>query len=88
MNTRRILSILSPPWGHSGVSEVADLATRRGLDAKSSVGAFGADPTDKYASPLLHDRIKDLPKVYLNCAGQDTLRDDARLMKELLDKHR
>lgn len=47
--------------------------------------AFGAPPTDLYASPLLHPLIKKLKRVYMAVAGHDTLRDDAVLMKEKLD---
>jgi versiconal hemiacetal acetate esterase len=48
--------------------------------------AFGAPATDKYASPLLHPRLKDLKKVYLAVASHDTLRDDGTLMKQKLDE--
>jgi len=48
--------------------------------------AFGPPPTDPYASPLLHDKIKDLKKVYLAVAGHDTLRDDGLLFKEKLEE--
>ncbi|KAF1846279.1 arylacetamide deacetylase [Cucurbitaria berberidis CBS 394.84] len=48
--------------------------------------AFGAPPTDPYASPLLHSNIKHLKKVYLAVAGHDTLRDDGVLMKQKLDE--
>lgn len=47
---------------------------------------FGAPPTDPYASPLLHPRIKDLKKVYMCASSHDTLRDDAVLMKQKLDE--
>ncbi|KAF2841028.1 hypothetical protein M501DRAFT_1002123 [Patellaria atrata CBS 101060] len=47
---------------------------------------FGAPPDHKYASNLLHTKIGSLPKVYLNAAGVDTLRDDARVFKEILDQ--
>lgn len=47
--------------------------------------AFGPPPTDPYGSPLLHPKIKDLKKVYLAVAGQDTLRDDGLLFKQKLD---
>lgn len=50
--------------------------------------ALGADPSDKYASPLLHDRVKALKKVYITAASVDTLRDDARLFRDELIKHR
>jgi len=48
--------------------------------------AYGAAPNDKYVSPLLHPKLKELPKTYISCCGFDTLRDDARLMKEILEK--
>jgi versiconal hemiacetal acetate esterase len=48
--------------------------------------AYGA-PKDQYANPLLHDKLRNLPKVYITCAGHDTLRDDARLMRDLLQKN-
>jgi versiconal hemiacetal acetate esterase len=35
-------------------------------------------------SPLLHNNIKALKKVYMAVAGQDTLRDDGLLFKEKL----
>ncbi|KAF1990417.1 alpha/beta-hydrolase [Aulographum hederae CBS 113979] len=49
--------------------------------------AYGAPPKEKYVSVLLHDQIGQLPKTYITCAGRDTLRDDARLLKEVLDKN-
>lgn len=52
------------------------------------VEAFGAPPTDPYASPLLHSKIKDLKKVYLVVAGHDTLRDDGLLFKQKLDENK
>ncbi|KAF2119701.1 Alpha/Beta hydrolase protein [Lophiotrema nucula] len=50
--------------------------------------AFGPPPKDVYASPLLHDKIKDLKKVYIAVAGHDTLRDDGLLFKQKLDDNR
>ncbi|KAI4650614.1 hypothetical protein J4E93_002971 [Alternaria ventricosa] len=47
--------------------------------------AFGAPPTDVYGSPLLHPGVKNLKKVYMVVAGQDTLKDDGVLMKYMLD---
>lgn len=52
----------------------------------SSTEAFGVPPADPLGSPLLHARIKDLKKVYLAVAGQDTLRDDGILFKEKLEE--
>jgi len=51
----------------------------------TSFDAYGAPPDDKYTSPLLHSRLKDLPKVYLVCDGMDTLRDDVKLVKTIRD---
>jgi len=47
--------------------------------------AYQADPRDPYVSPLLHPKLKNLPKVYLAVCGHDTLRDDGRLLKSALD---
>ncbi|EPE24258.1 alpha/beta-Hydrolase [Glarea lozoyensis ATCC 20868] len=49
--------------------------------------AYGGDPKDPYVSPMLHTKIKELPRVYMAVCGQDTLRDDGRLMKEVLDEN-
>lgn len=49
------------------------------------IDAFGAPPSDPYASPLLHSRIRDLKKVYIAVAGHDTLRDDGLLFKQKLE---
>ncbi|KAK5169767.1 uncharacterized protein LTR77_005745 [Saxophila tyrrhenica] len=40
---------------------------------------------DPYIWPLQHKNLAALPKTYMNGCGADTLRDDARLMKDLLD---
>ncbi|KAF2465270.1 uncharacterized protein BDR25DRAFT_270413 [Lindgomyces ingoldianus] len=50
--------------------------------------AFGAPPTDVYVSPLLHDKVGELKKVYMTVAGQDTLRDDGLLFKQRLDDNK
>ena len=47
---------------------------------------YGALPKDKYTSCLLHSLLKDLPRTYIAESGADTLRDDARLMKEALEQ--
>ncbi|KAF1978717.1 alpha/beta-hydrolase [Bimuria novae-zelandiae CBS 107.79] len=47
--------------------------------------AFSTSPTDPYGSVLLHQKIKDLKKVYLTVASHDTLRDDGLLFKQKLD---
>ncbi|KAF2487653.1 Alpha/Beta hydrolase protein [Neohortaea acidophila] len=41
---------------------------------------------DPYVWPLLHSNLKALPRVYLNACGADTLRDDARLLQEVLQQ--
>jgi len=48
--------------------------------------AYTKDPKNPYVSPLLHKKIKDLPKTYIAVCGQDTLRDDGRLFKAALDE--
>lgn len=55
-------------------------------DTDMGTEAFGAPPTDPYASPLLHPKLKDLKKVYQSVADHDTLRDDALLMRKKLDE--
>jgi versiconal hemiacetal acetate esterase len=57
-------------------------------DSDFAPDAFGAPPTDPYASPLLHSRIKELNNVYLAVAGHDTLRDDGLLFKQKLDDNK
>ena len=52
---------------------------------KLKTDAYGADGNDPYVSPLLHKKLGALPKVYIAVAGQDTLRDDGRLLKAALD---
>jgi versiconal hemiacetal acetate esterase len=52
---------------------------------KITLDAYNADPYDPYVSPLLHKKLKLLPKAYVAVAGQDTLRDDGRLLKAALD---
>lgn len=47
--------------------------------------AYAAPPTDPYASCLLHPELRQLPRVYIAECGADTLRDDARLMKDALE---
>jgi len=47
--------------------------------------AYGASPKDKQVSVLLHPKTGALPNVYITAAGHDTLRDDARLMREQLE---
>ncbi|KAL4999914.1 Alpha/Beta hydrolase protein [Aspergillus recurvatus] len=47
--------------------------------------AYGAPPEDIYTSCLLHPKLGQLRRVYIAECGADTLRDDARLMKEVLE---
>lgn len=48
--------------------------------------AYGGEPHDLLISPLLHDGVLQKAKrVYITECGMDTLRDDARLMKENLE---
>lgn len=53
---------------------------------KTFFEAYGAPPDDKYTSCLLHPNLKQLKKVYIAECGLDTLRDDAVLMKEALER--
>ncbi|KAL4999737.1 Alpha/Beta hydrolase protein, partial [Aspergillus recurvatus] len=46
--------------------------------------SYGPPPDDIYFSVLLHPRIGELKKVYIVECGTDTLRDDARLMRDAL----
>ncbi|KAL3462626.1 Versiconal hemiacetal acetate esterase [Aspergillus heterothallicus] len=48
--------------------------------------AYAAPPADRYTSCLLHPRLRELKKVYIAECGADTLRDDARLMREALER--
>jgi versiconal hemiacetal acetate esterase len=60
------------------------------VNSKSAMAAFWTaygDPEEVYASPLLSDKLNQLPKVYMTVAGQDTLRDDGRLMIEKLESN-
>ncbi|RDW77749.1 hypothetical protein BP6252_05802 [Coleophoma cylindrospora] len=60
------------------------------INSKSAMRAFadayGADPADPYNSPLLHEKLAKLKRVYMAAAEMDTLRDDARLFKFSLDE--
>ncbi|KAF4636558.1 hypothetical protein G7Y89_g1517 [Cudoniella acicularis] len=47
-----------------------------GKAMKMFFDAYGADGKDPYVSPLLHKKLKELPKVYIAVSSQDTLRDD------------
>ncbi|KAL4867015.1 hypothetical protein BDV12DRAFT_210198 [Aspergillus spectabilis] len=51
---------------------------------KCFLDSYAPPPTDPYFSVLLHPRIGELKKVYIVECGADTLRDDARLMRDAL----
>jgi len=53
--------------------------------ANEDLDAYGAPPDDKYTSCLLHPELQHLRRAYIAECGTDTLRDDARLMKEKLE---
>lgn len=53
----------------------------------SPLDIYDAPSDDKYASSLLHPRLKELPRVYLSVCGSDTLRDDGLLLKERLEQN-
>ncbi|KAF9887233.1 hypothetical protein FE257_010361 [Aspergillus nanangensis] len=69
---------------YTSYDEHADhtINTKDGM--RTFLETYGALPEDQYFSPLLHPRLNRLKKVYLTESGADTLRDDARLMKEAL----
>ncbi|CAK4031928.1 Versiconal hemiacetal acetate esterase [Lecanosticta acicola] len=54
---------------------------------KTFLDLIGASKSDRYLFSALNSHIKDLPCVYLNCCEADTLRDDARVLKKLLDRY-
>ncbi|KAG9247155.1 arylacetamide deacetylase [Calycina marina] len=64
--------------------------TKKSIDTEEGMKAFqdayGGDGKDPYVSPLLHPRIKDLPKVYIVWASMDTLRDDSKLFIEAMNE--
>lgn len=66
--------------------ENADRTINTLTTMQTFVGYYDPDPRDLYFSCLLHPRLKDLNKVYIVECGADTLRDDARLMKQALEE--
>ncbi|KAL2819422.1 Alpha/Beta hydrolase protein [Aspergillus granulosus] len=52
---------------------------------KCFLDSYGPPVDDVYFYVLLHPRIRDLKKVYIVECGADTLRDDARLMRDALE---
>lgn len=61
------------------------------IDTKAAMQTFmqlhDAPPTNPYIFPVWNSRLKDLPCVYLSASETDTLRDDARILKKLLDRN-
>ncbi|KAL2798446.1 Alpha/Beta hydrolase protein [Aspergillus keveii] len=53
---------------------------------KCFLDSYGPPADDVYFSVLLHPRIRELKKVYIVECGADTLRDDARLMRDALEE--
>jgi len=53
---------------------------------QDGVDAYGSPHDNVYTSPLLHSKLAELPRTYLNACGMDTLRDDAVLFKEAIEK--
>ncbi|KAL4890671.1 alpha/beta hydrolase fold-domain-containing protein [Aspergillus ambiguus] len=70
---------------YTSMDEHADNTINTKLGMRTFLDTYGATPEDQYFSPLLHPRLKDLKKVYITESGCDTLRDDARLMKDVLE---
>ncbi|KAH8431546.1 alpha/beta hydrolase [Aspergillus melleus] len=68
-------------WWENGDRTINTLTTMQ-----TFVSYYDPDPYDPYFSCLLHPRLKDLNKVYIVECGADTLRDDARLMKQALQE--
>jgi versiconal hemiacetal acetate esterase len=74
--------------GYRSMEEHDEHTINTGSAMRAFWKAFGAPPTDPYASPLLHEKIGELKKVYMAVAGHDTLRDDGLLFKEKLDEYK
>ncbi|RDW65638.1 alpha/beta hydrolase [Aspergillus mulundensis] len=64
----------------------ADASVNTASAMKTYFETYGAPPDDIYTSCLLHPKINQLKRVYIAECGADTLRDDAVLMKEALEK--
>ncbi|KAL4808016.1 Alpha/Beta hydrolase protein [Aspergillus unguis] len=71
---------------YTAYKENADATVNTASAMRTFLDAYGAPPDDIYTSVLLHPKLNQLKKVYLAECGADTLRDDARLLKEELDK--
>ncbi|KAL4758052.1 alpha/beta hydrolase [Aspergillus foveolatus] len=63
----------------------ADATVNTDSAMRTYFDAYGAPANDIYTSCLLHPRLGQLKKVYIAECGADTLRDDARLMKDALE---
>jgi len=74
--------------GYTSMEEHDEHTINTGSAMRAFWKAFGAPPTDPYASPLLHEKIVELKKVYMAVAGHDTLRDDGLLFKAKLDEYK
>ncbi|KAL4876537.1 Alpha/Beta hydrolase protein [Aspergillus karnatakaensis] len=76
----------------AGLYDSYDINADATVNSKSAMSAFfnayNAPSDDVYTSCLLHPKLKELKKVYIAECGADTLRDDARLMKDALEKAR
>ncbi|KAI9661317.1 MAG: hypothetical protein M1821_009644 [Bathelium mastoideum] len=42
---------------------------------------------DPYVFPCLHDKLENLPPIYMSTCGVDPVRDDAVILKHVLDQH-
>ncbi|KAL5350350.1 hypothetical protein ACLOAV_003917 [Pseudogymnoascus australis] len=71
--------------GFTSYEENAEYTINTNSAMRAFFEAYDAPLSDHYTSPLLHKRIKDLPRTYIATAGMDTLRDDGRLFKKALD---
>jgi versiconal hemiacetal acetate esterase len=69
---------------YTSLTENANYSVNTLASMKCFLESYGAPPLDKYFSVLLHPRLDDLKKVYIVECGTDTLRYDARLMREAL----
>ena len=73
-------------WQYTSTEEHSEHTVNTKSAMQTFRETYGAPPTDPYTSNLLHPRLNELKKVYLVEAEVDTLRDDARLLKGVLEK--
>ncbi|KAL4908674.1 hypothetical protein BDW74DRAFT_175356 [Aspergillus multicolor] len=71
---------------YTSYEENADATVNTASAMKTFYTAYGAPHDDIYTSCLLHPKLNHLKKVYIAECGADTLRDDAVLMREALEK--